>query len=163
LKEIESEIVIITRKLVLMKVASILILLILRLGIAMAEAPSNQVSLSIHIAELANLKGNLIVFLYQYENQFPMNPYKYYYVSKSEFNANGNFTITELEPGEYALAVIDDQNANNSMDFSWGVPQEGYAFSNLSRSIGLFTLPTFKKCAFDCLGSTHSINLTMNY
>jgi uncharacterized protein (DUF2141 family) len=45
----------------------------------------------------------------------------------------GTITIIgeNFEPGEYALAVIHDENDNEKMDFNFfGIPKEPYGFSN---------------------------------
>lgn len=40
------------------------------------------------------------------------------------------FTIDDVEPGEYAVAIADDENDNGEMDWGWILPKEGFGFSN---------------------------------
>jgi uncharacterized protein (DUF2141 family) len=50
-----------------------------------------------------------------------------------------------LEPGEYAVAVYHDINANSKLDTRmFGIPKEPYGFSNNFRP--KFSAPTFKDC-----------------
>lgn len=121
-------------------------------------------NLNIRIKNIESSAGQLIVFIYQYGNQFPMNPYKFIFVSKDQVS-NGElvYSISNLVSGNYAVACIDDVNGNNTMDFSWGVPQEGYAFSNSSKRVGLRSIPTYKKCLFPLTESEQSISLSILY
>jgi uncharacterized protein (DUF2141 family) len=42
--------------------------------------------------------------------------------------------FTNLEPGTYAIIAFHDENDNGKLDENgWGVPTEGYAFSNADR------------------------------
>jgi len=39
--------------------------------------------------------------------------------------------VSDLEPGDYAIAVFHDLNQNGYLDTNWaGIPTEPYAFSN---------------------------------
>jgi len=40
------------------------------------------------------------------------------------------FSITDVIPGEYAVAIADDENDNGGMDWGWILPKEGFGFSN---------------------------------
>jgi len=43
---------------------------------------------------------------------------------------SARFTVTAIEPGDYAVAVFHDRNANSKLDTLIGIPREGYGFSN---------------------------------
>ncbi|MEH6663426.1 MAG: DUF2141 domain-containing protein [Brevundimonas sp.] len=62
-------------------------------------------------------------------------------------DATGAVTLTfgDVPPGEYALMVMHDANANGRLDMSaTGMPDEGFAFSN-GMSMGM---PTFQAHKF---------------
>ena len=62
---------------------------------------------------------------------------------------NGKVAITfkNVEPGEYAIMVVHDENNNNSMDFdSNGMPAESYGMSNNPMSFGP---PQFNDAKFE--------------
>ena len=40
------------------------------------------------------------------------------------------FTFKDILPGEYAVAIADDENDNGEMDWGWLLPKEGFGFSN---------------------------------
>lgn len=43
--------------------------------------------------------------------------------------ADRRFSMNGLAPGDYAVAVIHDENANGKLDTFAGIPREGYGFS----------------------------------
>lgn len=57
-------------------------------------------------------------------------------------------TIDLPKPGQYAIAIFQDMNGNNSLDSNFlGIPKEPFGFSNTnSYPMGA---PKFKKAAFD--------------
>jgi uncharacterized protein (DUF2141 family) len=58
--------------------------------------------------------------------------------------AVGTVTVTfaGLAPGDYAVQIFHDENGNGDIDTNaFGIPKEGYAFSN--RAVGQFGPPKF--------------------
>lgn len=56
-------------------------------------------------------------------------------VSKSSMK-NGEVTATfkDIPAGKYGIAVLDDENANGLMDYSFFMPTEGFGFSDYYHS-----------------------------
>ncbi|MGM0533879.1 MAG: DUF2141 domain-containing protein [Campylobacterota bacterium] len=56
-------------------------------------------------------------------------------------------SFLDIPPGNYALAVIHDENMNGKLDTSWlGIPKEGYGFSSGAKaSTGA---PSFEAASF---------------
>jgi len=72
------------------------------------------------------------------------------------------YVFHDLKPGKYALAVFHDANANGQLDKnSYGVPTEGYGFSNDAQGSG--GPPKFGQAAFDYDGTNKSITVSLNY
>jgi uncharacterized protein (DUF2141 family) len=42
----------------------------------------------------------------------------------------GRVALPHLRPGTYALLVIHDENGNGKLDMTFGIPREGFGFSN---------------------------------
>ena len=40
------------------------------------------------------------------------------------------YTITDVAPGRYAMAMVDDENDNGEIDWGLILPKEGFGFSN---------------------------------
>jgi uncharacterized protein (DUF2141 family) len=67
-----------------------------------------------------------------------------------------------IAPGAYALAIHHDENINKSMDTNFfGLPQEGYGFSNNARV--LFGPPTFEAASFNVGSKNATISLRVVY
>ncbi len=105
-------------------------------------------TLKINLSNIRNNDGFIYVFLYQYKNQYPYNPYKHYKVDKSKVK-NGVLTaqISNLEfRNSYAISLIDDENDNEDLDRWLGIPDEGYGFSNNVRPF--LSLPKYSDLTF---------------
>ncbi len=58
----------------------------------------------------------------------------------------GNFSFRDLPAGNYAMALIHDENANEKLDTTFGIPREGFGFS-MNPAIR-FGAPSFKDSQF---------------
>ncbi|MCX7954355.1 MAG: DUF2141 domain-containing protein [Bacteroidales bacterium] len=84
------------------------------------------------ITNIRSTKGQIIIKAYKDNKSFQDNqPYSTYKVNKNQMQ-KGTITITiNLTPGIYGLALLDDENNNNTMDYNFfGIPTEGFGFSN---------------------------------
>ncbi|MGB7404353.1 MAG: DUF2141 domain-containing protein [Pacificimonas sp.] len=69
--------------------------------------------------------------------------------------------VTNLEPGEYGVSVIHDENDNRRLDKAFiGLPREGVGFSN--NASAPFGPPKFARVAFPVSGET-TANIRMRY
>jgi uncharacterized protein (DUF2141 family) len=67
-----------------------------------------------------------------------------------------------LEPGDYAIQLFHDENGNGEMDSNlFGIPSEGYAFSNRAR--GSFGPPKFEQMKFTVTAAPAATAAVMNY
>lgn len=70
--------------------------------------------------------------------------------------------FAQLPPGRYAVIVFHDENDNGRLDENgWGVPTEGYAFSNNAE--GLLGAPSFDAAGFTLVGQRRSIAISLIY
>jgi uncharacterized protein (DUF2141 family) len=68
----------------------------------------------------------------------------------------------DIPPGTYAIAVIHDENMNGELDTNWfGVPKEGYGFSNTT--IDEFGTPAFSAASFSYDGQNLDLTIRLNY
>lgn len=75
--------------------------------------------------------------------------------------AQRSFSLPGLSPGDYALAVIHDENGNGRLDTFVGIPREGYGFSR--NAPVRFGPPRFAAARFAVSGETTSERVTMRY
>jgi uncharacterized protein (DUF2141 family) len=86
-------------------------------------------TITIHVENIANDKGKLILGMYTQETFMKAKPE---YSQKTEIK-DGKTTITfeGVPPGNYAISCFQDANENERMDFQPnGMPLEDYAVSN---------------------------------
>lgn len=70
--------------------------------------------------------------------------------------------FTNLKPGRYAVIVFHDENDNGKLDEnSWGVPTEGYGFSNNAE--GFLAAPSFREASVLLDSPDRAITITLKY
>jgi uncharacterized protein (DUF2141 family) len=70
--------------------------------------------------------------------------------------------VTQLPPGRYAVIAFHDENDNGRLDESpWGVPTEGYGFSNDAQ--GFLTAPSFDAAGLTLDAGDRAITISLIY
>ncbi len=141
-------------------------LAIFALGGCLAGSRAEASDLTVTIENLRNNKGQLLLCVFSGETSdkdaFPdCQKGKPVRVQRILPGA-GNTVVTffGLKDGEYAVAMIHDENNNNKLDTSIiGVPLEGIGVSNNSRLLGS---PSYGAAKFQVNGNT-SITITTKY
>ncbi len=86
-------------------------------------------SISISITGLKNNKGQLIMSVFTSQSEFKKEkPAKHYKVNKQNVKNGRISTRIELPAGTYGIALLDDENLNNQMDYRGPLPLEGFGF-----------------------------------
>jgi uncharacterized protein (DUF2141 family) len=128
--------------------------------------PALGQSLEIHLAfsEIRGKDGDLLLSICRNAEEFPYEPFRSVAIPKSKLLQGQELTFTlALPPGNYAIAVLDDENRNGAMDSNWlGIPQEGFAFSNNVR-VGLTGPPSFEQCRLQIDTSGFRHHMALNY
>jgi len=114
------------------------------------------------IKNLKNKKGKVFIGLYETSKAFP-KPEK---VSKgfkiTPQEAEKGYIVEVLQNKSYAFAIFHDENNNGELDKNtWGIPKEGYAFSN--NVMGTFGPPSFEKASFTCNGVFCTQYIDLNF
>lgn len=144
-----------------MRKKTIICYLTLLIGFLFAgQSYAQTANLKIWVKGFRSLKGSVFVGLYNKPQGFASeNSYRNfsYEITGSEMWVS----FDTLNKGNYAIAVIHDENNNQKLDQGdMGIPIEGYGFSNDAR--GLFGPPDFRLAMFYFSASsdkTISINL----
>lgn len=69
--------------------------------------------------------------------------------------------FTDLAPGDYALAVIHDENGNGRLDKMMGIPREGVGFSRNPRLV--MGPPSFSNARFHVASGVDSETVRIKY
>jgi uncharacterized protein (DUF2141 family) len=148
----------------MLKVANLLIATLLTVSFTPVAYAEKTISLTVVVNGITSKNGEVCMRVYNSDAGFPFN-------SKSEVKSGctkiTGSSVTKvfsgLKPGNYAVAVIDDQNSDRKLnkDF-FGIPQEGFGISrNPTVSITTGT-PSFQKSSFK-LQKDKTVQIFMKY
>ena len=82
-------------------------------------------------------QGKCLLSLFNNKKGFPSNPDKAVYITFGRIqNRKLTLILKDIAIGEYAIAVVHDENDNNKLDTNFlGMPKEGIGVSNNAKSI----------------------------
>ncbi|MBD2140794.1 DUF2141 domain-containing protein [Anabaena sp. FACHB-1250] len=146
------------------KIVNLFIATLLTISFTEVAQAESTTSLTVVVNGIRNQTGEICMRVYNSEKGFPDN-------AKSEVKSGctkitGNSikqVFSGLKPGNYAVAVVDDQNGDHKLnkDF-FGIPEEGFGISrNPIVSISTGT-PKFKNARFKVDKNT-TINIFLKY
>ncbi|MDD4150792.1 MAG: DUF2141 domain-containing protein, partial [Bacteroidales bacterium] len=72
-----------------------------------------------------------------------------------------NVSYIDIKPGQYGIALLDDENNDKQMNYSFFIPTEGFGFSNYYAT-GL-SKPSFDKFCFDFGKKDKTIVIKVRY
>jgi uncharacterized protein (DUF2141 family) len=128
----------------------------LRVGLLVALAASlsaraeNSGSIVVEITELRSFEGQVLVSIYNDPKGYPRNREAVLQTKVVSPIESGALKVVfdNLEYGDYALAILHDENSSGDMDYAaFGLPAEGYCFSNNVRP--RIRAPKFKKAKLE--------------
>ena len=142
----------------------ILIALLLSfMGVPTLLSQSNsKATLEITFTGLRNNKGNIAIGINHSPEGWPRKPHLDPNWKKTNMEP-GSLTvkIEDLDYGNYAISVLDDENGNFEMDSFLGIPQEGYGFSRNPKVV--LSAPKFEECVFPVDKPWQKITIEVNY
>lgn len=117
--------------------------------------------LHVDVAKLRNAKGMLRLCLTADPKNFPACVDDARAVTRSVPASQTDMVFTGLPAGDYALAVIHDENSNNKLDTMLGIPREGFGFSR--NPTITFGPPRFTAARFTLAGDANRQQVRMKY
>jgi uncharacterized protein (DUF2141 family) len=130
-------------------------------SIANAEPPTK---LTVLVNGIRHQKGEICLRIYANEKGFPMKDTSEVQSGCTKITGSSlSKDFYGLKPGNYAVAVVDDQNGNQKLDTDFfGIPKEGFGISN-NPTVSITTgTPKFSKSSFSMAKST-TINIFIKY
>ena len=119
-------------------------------------------TLSIEVMNFRSTNGQLILVLYNEVDEFTdASLTKFYQKQIVEIDSKEIVMVNfeNLQPGQYALKVLHDENGDGKMNRLFFKPKEGLGVSNFE-TISLTNRPNFEKAAFEVSGDkTLKVNL----
>ncbi|WP_414542954.1 DUF2141 domain-containing protein [Nostoc sp. CCY0012] len=144
--------------------SSLLLASLLSLSFAKTVNADTTATLTVVVNGINNQKGEICMGVYSKGKGFPMSTND---VHKSACVQPSGSTLTHtfsgLKPGNYAVAVVDDQNGDRQLNTDFfGIPKEGFGISqNPTVSIATGT-PKFHDASF-FMNQNTKINIFMKY
>jgi uncharacterized protein (DUF2141 family) len=107
--------------------------------------------------------GHIRLGLYDAPEQWTDHA-RYHYAWDKTALKNGGFTveITDLPRTTYAIAVHDDEDDNETMDYKLGLPVEGWGMSTNPSFVRL-KAPGFEEVSFELDSPAIRFEIQMNY
>lgn len=132
-----------------------------------AAVPATAGDVIITITDMRSTKGVVRACMTTKESIFPKcrkDPAAHRTVVQASGAANGKVTIrfTNVEPGDYAIAVLHDENNDGKANRALGMmPKEGYGFSRDAPV--RMAPPKFGDAVFEYRGTDQSLTIRMRY
>lgn len=120
--------------------------------------------ITVVINNVRNADGKILISLYDKAEGFPRDREAIIRTAAIPSDASGQVTTVfdDLPYGDYAIAVLHDEDASQGMTFgAFHLPKEGYCFSNNVKV--RFKPPKFKKTMFTLDGDNVTQTLKMRY
>ncbi len=118
-------------------------------------------TLRVFAGNFNNNIGKAMVQLYRIDDKVPDNPFVR--VSSVIQNKSAVIDIHGLPYGDYAALLVHDENSNNKIDHSYGLPAEQLGYTN-NWELGLFTgMPSFTKLKFHFAPSQTTQKILITY
>ena len=126
-----------------------------------AAAPMASTSLEIDVSGMRSARGLIRICLTADPRNFPACVDDRDAVKRSVPADQHVIRFDGLAPGNYAAALIHDENSNARLDTVMGIPREGFGFSR-NPHIG-FGPPRFSAAAFALGAVAEKQQVTMRY
>lgn len=144
------------------------------LGLVLFSFGAEASELRVTIQGVASSSGTIMVGLYDGEDHFRSaianaanmgllnDRSRLVGIAMRAIAGTQSVVFTNLKPGRYAVIVFHDENDNGRLDENaWGVPIEGYGFSNNAE--GFLTAPSFKDASVLLDSPDRAITITLKY
>jgi uncharacterized protein (DUF2141 family) len=148
----------------MLKIANLVMTTLLTLSFTKVAYAEPTISLTVVVNGIRNPTGEICMRVYNSEKGFPSSDKSGIKSGCTKITGNSiKQVFSGLKPGNYAVAVVDDQNGDHKLnkDF-FGIPQEGFGISKnppVSISTGA---PKFNNASFKVDKNT-SINIFLKY
>lgn len=117
--------------------------------------------LSMALEGLRSTKGQILVCVTRVPRYFPdcsHDPDKRHFTMAAK---GGAVTIGNVAPGDYAIAIVHDENGNGKLDTFAGIPREGVGFSR--NPVLRFGAPSFRSASFPVTGAPVEQDIRLKY
>lgn len=120
---------------------------------AAAAEPTASGTLAVRLSGFRNAGGQVLIAVYRGGDGFPGEPTRAWQRLVTRItDGQASIDLRDVPPGEYAIAVVHDEDGDNVLDTSWiGLPQEGIGVSNNAK--GRMGPPKYRDARFELTAS----------
>jgi len=123
---------------------------------AYAVSSAAAADLTVNVQGVRSSDGTVRIALYDGDQGFPKEGKPVAVQAQNALEGALVFVFPGLQPGNYAVTLFHDENGNEELDSNlFGIPTEGYGFSNDAR--GSLGPPSFTDAAI-VIGSSNATN-----
>lgn len=126
-----------------------------------AAPPGQPQPLSMAMEGLRSHKGRILVCVTRLPDHFPdcsADPDRRHFTVAA---GEAPVALGDVAPGDYAIAIIHDENGNGRLDTFAGIPREGVGFS---RNPAIrFGAPSFRSARFTIAGAAVRQDIRVKY
>ena len=119
-------------------------------------------TLIVHIDGFRNQKGDAGLSIFNSADGWPENNDKSFQHGPHPFNGTSTTITLQVPPGRYAVVALHDENNNHKLDRNmFGIPKEGFGFSNNPKV--LLSAPSFDTAAIPVACPTTETTIHLIY
>ncbi len=121
-------------------------------------------TLVVHVVGIRANTGAIRIGFYDSAEKWQSEKSNFQRFGYKESMRNGRLTLTftDVKPGHYGAAIVDDENDNGHIDWGLMLPKEGFGFSNYEHR-GLLR-PDYEDFDFDLVaGSSTEVTIKVRY
>jgi uncharacterized protein (DUF2141 family) len=120
-------------------------------------------TLTIKISGIRDTNGTINLGFFSSSPEYQSENPKITKIVKKSNLKNGMITVSfkDIPKGKYGIALLDDENSNGKMDYSFFIPVEGFGFSDYYHP-GL-SKPEFNKFCFVFGHEDKTIQIRIRY
>ncbi|WP_410483016.1 DUF2141 domain-containing protein [Sphingobium sp. KCTC 72723] len=134
-------------------------------GLTGAAPVTQPQGLSMAVEGMRSARGQLLVCVTRTPAYFPdcsHDPDKRHFAVAAQGAAKGGaVSLGMLTPGDYAIAIVHDENGNGKLDTFAGIPREGVGFSR--NPVLRFGAPSFRSASFPVAGGPVEQDIRVKY
>lgn len=89
-------------------------------------------SLTINVSGIRSTSGSIRLAFYNTSESFDKEKPLFIKIEPKTTMTKGvlNINYPDIKPGIYGIAILDDENSNQKMDYGFVLPKEGFGFSD---------------------------------
>jgi uncharacterized protein (DUF2141 family) len=118
-------------------------------------------TLIVHVDGFRNQKGDAGLSIFNSPDGWPENNDKSFLHGGHPFSGTATTITLQVPAGRYAIVALHDENSNHKLDRRFGIPKEGFGFSNNPKVY--FTAPSFDTAAMPVTCPTTETTIHLIY